>query len=70
MFYLSMQLTLARFFNNPTLSDVVIKQTYNGETREYYAHKAVLCMNSEYFLRAFTGDFMVRDADTTSQSSN
>lgn len=62
-----MQLTLTRFFNNPSLSDVVIKQIYNGETREYYAHKAVLCMNSEYFIRAFTGEFMVRDADTTSK---
>jgi hypothetical protein len=38
-------------FNSPTL--------FNGKIREYYSHKAVLCMASEYFLNMFTGDFMV-----------
>ncbi|KAF1359837.1 hypothetical protein EJ07DRAFT_42167, partial [Lizonia empirigonia] len=44
-------------FNSPTLSDVTIKQITKGETREYHAHKAVLCMESRYFLKAFTGNF-------------
>lgn len=57
------RLTFTRFFNNSTLSDVIIKQIYKGETREYFAHKAVLCMNSRYFLRAFTGNFKVGNAN-------
>ncbi|RYN44530.1 hypothetical protein AA0114_g9949 [Alternaria tenuissima] len=44
-------------FNNPTLSDVKIKQVYEGKMREYHAHKAVLCLASGYFLNAFTGSF-------------
>ncbi|KAI4938792.1 uncharacterized protein J4E92_000073 [Alternaria infectoria] len=44
-------------FNNPALSDVKIKQIHEGHTREYYAHKAVLCLESDYFLNAFTGNF-------------
>ncbi|KAH7067999.1 BTB/POZ protein, partial [Paraphoma chrysanthemicola] len=43
--------------NNATLSDVIIKQIYKGKVREYYAHKAILCKESEYFLKAFTGNF-------------
>jgi hypothetical protein len=46
-------------FNSPTLFDVKIKQVFNGKIREYYSHKAVLCMASDYFLNMFTGDFMV-----------
>jgi len=34
-----------RLFNDPKLSDVKIKQIYNGQTREYYAHKAVFCIS-------------------------
>ncbi|KAF2000823.1 hypothetical protein P154DRAFT_563001 [Amniculicola lignicola CBS 123094] len=44
-------------FNNPTLSDIKIKQTYNDKTREYHAHKSVLCLHSTYFLKAFTGNY-------------
>lgn len=51
---------LSRLFNNPALSDVKIKQIYNGKTREYFAHKAILCKESEYFMNAFTGNFKVR----------
>ncbi|KAI4638712.1 hypothetical protein J4E93_009740 [Alternaria ventricosa] len=47
----------AKLFNNPALSDVKIKQIHEGHTREYYAHKAVLCLESNYFLNAFTGNF-------------
>lgn len=50
---------LHRLFNDPTLSDVKIKQTYRGKTREYFAHKATLCGQSGYFMRAFTGGFKV-----------
>jgi hypothetical protein len=50
---------LSRLFNNPVLSDFKIKQVYEGMTREYYAHKAVLCGQSKYFMNAFTGNFMV-----------
>ena len=32
-----------RLFNNPTLSDVKLKQICDGKTREYYAHKAIHC---------------------------
>jgi hypothetical protein len=49
-----------RLFNNPALSDVTIKQIYVDQVREYHAHKAVLCMESEYFLNMFTGKFKVR----------
>lgn len=47
-------------FNNPILSDVKIKQVYEGKMREYHAHKALLCLASGYFLNAFTGGFKVR----------
>jgi hypothetical protein len=42
------------------LSDVILKQTCNGSTREYFAHKAVLCGQSAYFMKAFCGNFKVR----------
>ena len=41
------------------MSGVTLKQTAYGQTREYHAHKAVLCMESRYFLKAFTGNFKV-----------
>ncbi|KAF2821942.1 hypothetical protein CC86DRAFT_263419, partial [Ophiobolus disseminans] len=44
-------------FNNPTLSDVKIKQIFKSQVREYYAHKAILCMESEYFMNMFAGGF-------------
>ncbi|KAJ4370205.1 hypothetical protein N0V86_008941 [Didymella sp. IMI 355093] len=48
----------ADLINNPTLSDVTIKQiSIDGTIREYYAHKAVLCMESRFFHKAFTGNF-------------
>ncbi|RYN34218.1 hypothetical protein AA0119_g8784 [Alternaria tenuissima] len=50
-------LSSTTLFNNPALSDVKIKQVYEGQTREYHAHKAVLCLESGYFLNAFTGGF-------------
>jgi hypothetical protein len=45
--------------NNPTFSDVKIRQISNGEVKEYYAHKAVLCAHSKWFMKAFTGNFNV-----------
>ncbi|KAH7091930.1 hypothetical protein FB567DRAFT_434637 [Paraphoma chrysanthemicola] len=50
-------LVYSRLFNNPSLSDIKIKQVNNSQVREYYAHRAVLCMESEYFLHIFTGNF-------------
>ena len=44
-------------FNDPILSDIKILQVFNGETKEYYAHKQILINQSEYFLKAFTGNF-------------
>ncbi|KAH6625363.1 hypothetical protein C7974DRAFT_280672, partial [Boeremia exigua] len=44
-------------FNNPTLSDVTIKQIAQGKVREYHAHKAILSADSSYFFRAFTDEF-------------
>lgn len=46
-------------FNNPFLSDVTIHQIYEGEVKEYYAHKAVLCAHSAFFMNAFSGTFKV-----------
>ncbi|KAF2686968.1 POZ domain-containing protein [Lentithecium fluviatile CBS 122367] len=47
----------AGMFNNPFLSDVTIHQIFNGQSKEYHAHKAVLCAHSEYFMRMFSGSF-------------
>ncbi|KAF2865175.1 hypothetical protein BDV95DRAFT_469311, partial [Massariosphaeria phaeospora] len=44
-------------YNNPTFSDVKIKQISNGKTFQYYGHKAILCKDSGFFMRAFTGSF-------------
>ncbi|KAL1592744.1 hypothetical protein SLS60_011160 [Paraconiothyrium brasiliense] len=44
-------------FNNPTLSDVKIKQIFKGKVREYHAHKQILARGSKFFLNAFTGNF-------------
>jgi hypothetical protein len=51
---------LSRLFNNPALSDIKIRQISNGKAREYSAHKAILCNESDYFMNAFTGKFKVR----------
>jgi hypothetical protein len=53
---------LPRLFNDPTLSDVKIKQISKGKTREYFGHKAILCAQSKFFMKAFTGGFKVRSA--------
>lgn len=50
---------MIRLFNDSLLSDVKIRQIYNGGTREYFAHKAVLCAHSKWFLNACTGRFKV-----------
>ncbi|KAJ4364906.1 hypothetical protein N0V95_000552 [Ascochyta clinopodiicola] len=47
----------AQLFNNSAFSDVKIKHVYNGHVREYFAHKAVLCLESRYFLKMFEGGF-------------
>ncbi|KAI4710018.1 hypothetical protein J4E89_005250 [Alternaria sp. Ai002NY15] len=44
-------------FNDPILSDIKIRQIYKGETKEYFAHKAILSAHSKWFMRAFTGRF-------------
>jgi hypothetical protein len=53
------ELILCSMFNSPFLSDVKIRQTYYGATKECYAHKAVLCIHSKWFQKAFAGSFMV-----------
>jgi hypothetical protein len=55
----TVQLISPSLFNNPDLSDVTIKQINAGKVREYYAHKAILSADSNYFLKAFTGSFKV-----------
>ncbi|KZM22069.1 uncharacterized protein EKO05_0007858 [Ascochyta rabiei] len=50
----------AQLFNDPAFSDVKIKHVYNGKVREYFAHRAVLCLESRYFLKMFKGSFKVR----------
>ncbi|KAG9193591.1 hypothetical protein G6011_03626 [Alternaria panax] len=49
----------ARLFNSLALSDVKTKYVYKGQTREYHAHKAVFCLESEYFFNAFTSSFKI-----------
>ncbi|KAF2029217.1 hypothetical protein EK21DRAFT_26386, partial [Setomelanomma holmii] len=44
-------------FNDSTFSVIKIRQTCNGKSKEYFAHKAVLCGRSEWFMKAFTGPF-------------
>ncbi|KAJ4409256.1 hypothetical protein N0V91_002612 [Didymella pomorum] len=50
-------LTTFRLYNSRVPSDVILKQIFNGQAREYHAHNAVLCMESRCFVRAFTGNF-------------
>jgi hypothetical protein len=52
-------LTTFRLYNSRVPSDVILKQIFNGQAREYHAHNAVLCMESRCFVRAFTGNFKV-----------
>ncbi|KAF2278773.1 uncharacterized protein EI97DRAFT_465179 [Westerdykella ornata] len=44
-------------FNNACFSDVTIRQTCHGASREYYGHKAVLASQSRWFYNAFFGNF-------------
>ncbi|KAJ4351244.1 uncharacterized protein N0V89_006583 [Didymosphaeria variabile] len=37
-------------FNNPLYSDVIIRHTHGGVTRQYHAHKAILSAGSPWFL--------------------
>ena len=50
---------MRRLFNNYALSDITLKQINKDTTREYYAHRAILCKESGFFLKAFTGTFKV-----------
>ncbi|KAL5119600.1 hypothetical protein ACEQ8H_002446 [Pleosporales sp. CAS-2024a] len=45
-------------FNNPIFSDIKIIHHHKGATKEYVAHRAILCARSEWFLKALTGSFM------------
>jgi hypothetical protein len=54
------ELTTFRLFNNPVLSDVTIRQTFKGVSKEYHAHKQILSNQSDWFLKAFTGKFKVK----------
>ena len=48
-----------RLYNDPTFSDIKIRQIYKGQVKEYAAHKAVLCAHSGWFMAALTGRFKV-----------
>ncbi|KAI4676464.1 uncharacterized protein J4E88_007382 [Alternaria novae-zelandiae] len=50
-------------YNDPTFSDIKIRQIYKGQVKEYVAHKAVLCAHSGWFMAALTGRFMEASAD-------
>ncbi|KAF1965185.1 hypothetical protein BU23DRAFT_575084 [Bimuria novae-zelandiae CBS 107.79] len=52
--------TSTGMFDNPLFSDIKIRQTRDGVTKEYHAHKAVLCAVSPWFLGLFTG---IQDVD-------
>ncbi|KAF1965186.1 hypothetical protein BU23DRAFT_604351 [Bimuria novae-zelandiae CBS 107.79] len=49
-------------FNNPMYSDVMIRQTHEGSTKEYYAHKAVLSAGSPWFFDLLTNVHNGEDA--------
>ncbi|KAI4608030.1 hypothetical protein J4E83_009213 [Alternaria metachromatica] len=51
-------------YNDPTFSDIKIRQIYKGKVKEYAAHKAVLCAHSGWFMAALTGRFKEASADT------
>ncbi|KAI4921243.1 uncharacterized protein J4E92_008232 [Alternaria infectoria] len=51
-------------YNDPTFSDIKIRQIYKGQVKEYEAHKAVLCAHSGWFMAALTGRFKEASADT------
>ncbi|KAI4690239.1 uncharacterized protein J4E84_004423 [Alternaria hordeiaustralica] len=51
-------------YNDPTFSDIKIRQIYKGKVKEYWAHKAVLCAHSGWFMAALTGQFKEASADT------
>ncbi|KAI4934749.1 hypothetical protein J4E85_002607 [Alternaria conjuncta] len=51
-------------YNDPTFSDIKIRQIYKGKVKEYSAHKAVLCAHSGWFMAALTGRFKEASADT------
>jgi hypothetical protein len=59
--YLKTQHSRVRLFNNPLLSDITIRQTCNGVTKMYHAHRPILASHSDWFMRAFTGNFKVPD---------
>jgi len=61
---------VARLFNDPILSDIKIRQIYKGETKEYFAHKAILSAHSKWFMRAFTGRFKVEGLLSHNQGAN
>ncbi|ORX95867.1 hypothetical protein BCR34DRAFT_579014 [Clohesyomyces aquaticus] len=44
-------------FNDPTFSDIKIHQICNGATKEYHAHRAILCEASGFLRKAFMGNF-------------
>ncbi|KAF2123120.1 BTB/POZ protein [Lophiotrema nucula] len=48
---------LNTLFNDPTFSDITIRQICDGKVKEYPAHKAVLCNHSNWFKKALTGQF-------------
>lgn len=45
-----------RLFNDEFLSDIKIKLVSNDKAHEYYAHKAVLCMESQDFMIRLQGE--------------
>lgn len=44
-------------------SDIKVRNVYKGEVKEYYAHKAILCSQSKWFMKVLSGIFKVRLAD-------
>jgi hypothetical protein len=52
---------MGRLYNNPHLSDIKILQTCDGITTEYFAHKAILANQSDWFATAFFGNFKVNE---------
>ncbi|KAI2480958.1 BTB/POZ domain protein [Pyrenophora tritici-repentis] len=54
----------ASLFNDPTFSDIKIRQIYKDKVTKYAAHKAVLCAHFSWFMTALTGPFQEGSAST------
>ncbi|KAF2501950.1 hypothetical protein BU16DRAFT_554010 [Lophium mytilinum] len=51
-------------FNDPKLSDVILRVKNENSQKDYYAHRVVLCWATNYFEATFLNNFKEANADT------